>query len=290
MLTIFATPKDFTREFDIIQRNALSSWCAISEEIEIIIIGDSLGAKEAAKLFNAKYIKNVETSPQGIPTISGLFETAEKFANNKMLCYVNADIIMPNNFLDVISNFLNQTRKFMAVGHRWDLDINDLIDFEKSEECKNFWSYANKNSKKHACTGIDYFIFMKGTFKNLPSLAIGRFGWDNWLLWKARSMRIPLIDVSNEIFAIHQDHSYRFDNFKSKSDVLMSDDRKNNQEKIDEQTLNLLDANYQLLNGKIEKKRSRAFINRNLGKLPIIFPKFSLLLNIYKRFYRRYLL
>ena len=206
-----------------------------------------------------------------------------------MLCYVNADIILPKNFLDVISNFLNQRRKFMAVGYRWDLDINDLIDFEKPEECKKFWSYANNNSKKHACTGIDYFIFRKSTFKILPSLAIGRFGWDNWLLWKVRRMRIPLIDLSNEIFAIHQEHSYCYDDFKSKSDILNSDDGKNNQEKIDGKTLNLLDTNYHLVNGEIEKKRSREYTDRNLGKLPIIFPEFSLFFIIYKKLYRRVL-
>ena len=84
MLTIFTTPKDFTGEFDFIQRNALYSWRSISEEIEIIIIGDSLGAKKAAKLISAKYIQDVATSSQGTPTISGLLETGEKCANNNM--------------------------------------------------------------------------------------------------------------------------------------------------------------------------------------------------------------
>ena len=146
MLTIFTTPKDFTGEFDIIQRNALFSWRAISEEIEIIIIGDSLGVKEAAKLINAEYIKNVEISPRGIPTISGLFETAEKCANNNMLCYVNADIILPKNFLDVVTILSMQSKKFMAVGHRWDLDVVKKINFNDEKECKTFWSYANNNS------------------------------------------------------------------------------------------------------------------------------------------------
>ena len=290
MLTIFTTPKDFTGEFDFIQRNALCSWRAISEDIEIIVIGDSLGAKEAAELYSAEYIKDVETSPQGIPTISGLFETAEKRADNNLLCYVNADIILPKIFLDTISILIGKRRRFMAVGHRWDLDVVESIDFEDNMVFSKFWEDAYNKAKKHACTGIDYFIFKKGTFKNILDLAIGRFGWDNWLLWKARRMRIPLIDMSDGIFAIHQDHSYSFNKFNNKSDILMSDDGKNNQIKTDEQMLNLLDANYHLVNGKIEKKRSRDFINRNLAKLPIIFPEFSLPLIIYKKLYRKYLL
>tara|TARA_B100001123_G_C15305522_1_gene1022552 strand:- start:1684 stop:2565 length:882 start_codon:yes stop_codon:yes gene_type:complete len=288
VVTIFSTPKDFSGEFDIIQRNAMNSWRAISEEIEIIIIGESLGAKDAAKSISAKYIKNVETSNEGTPTISGLFGVAEKYANNNILCYVNADIILPKNFLGLISILLNEKRKFMTVGYRWDLDVPDPIDFRDDKILGAFWENAKKNAKKHACTGIDYFIFKKGTFKNMLDLAIGRFGWDNWLLWKVRRMRIPLIDVSNEIFAIHQNHSYRFGDFKSESSILSNSESIHNQNKIDGKTLNLLDANYHLDYGKIKKKGSKEFINRNLGKLPIIFPEFSLLLKIYKKLYRKY--
>ena len=178
----------------------------------------------------------------------------------------------------------------MAVGHRWDLDVAESIDFKDDMVFRKFWENAYKKAKKHACTGIDYFIFKKGTFKNILDLAIGRFGWDNWLLWKVRRMRIPLIDMSDEIFVIHQDHSYSFDNFKNKTDILKNDDGKNNQIKIDGQTLNLLDANYHLVNKRIKKKRSSEFINRNLGKLPMIFPEFSILLLLYKKFYRRFIL
>ena len=37
----------------------------------------------------------------------------------------------------------------------------------------------------------------------------------------------------------------------------------------------------------VKKKDSEEFVNRNLGKLPIIFPEFSTLLVIYKKTYRR---
>ena len=290
MITLFSTHKNFTGIFDIIQTNALNNWRSISPDIQIIIIGNSKGSKEIASSINADYVPEVKCSPEGTPLLEDLFRIAQSRARNPIMIYVNADIILPKNFLDVVNILSMQSKKFMAVGHRWDLDVVKKINFNDEKECKIFWSYANKKSKKHACTGIDYFIFRKSTFKILPSLAIGRFGWDNWLLWKVRSMRIPLIDLSNEIFAIHQEHSYCYDDFKSKSDILNSDDGKNNQEKTDGKTLNLLDTNYHLVNGEIEKKRSREYTNRNLGKLPIIFPEVSLPLTIYKKLYRKYLL
>ena len=55
MITIFSTHKNFEGIFNTIQINALSSWRALSTEIEIIIFGDSKGGKEAANEINAKY-------------------------------------------------------------------------------------------------------------------------------------------------------------------------------------------------------------------------------------------
>ena len=53
-----------------------------------------------------------------------------------------------------------------------------------------------------------------------------------------------------------------------------------------DKVLNLLDADFSIVNGKIEKKTSKEYIYRNLGKLSIIFPEFSLFLNIYAKLYR----
>ena len=287
MLTIFTTTKDFIGEFDIIQKNALQSWRALSEDIEIIIIGESIGGQEVAKNVDGKYITKVKTSHENIPTIGGLFETAEANGKYDILCYVNADIILPGSLLYALEVLKEINKRFLAVGHRWDLDVNESIDFKGSNDIEKFWSYAKNKSIKHAPTGIDYFIFRKNTFKNIPPLAIGRFGWDNWLLWKARRMRIPLIDLSNGIFAIHQNHSYNFKGFESKNDVLNSNDGLLNQQEIGENTLNLLDANYYFSKRSIKKNNSKEFKNRNLGKLHMIFPELSFLLTIYKKIYRR---
>ncbi len=290
MISLFTTTKDFEGEYITIQKNALCNWRSISDEIQIIIIGASNGAKEAANAIKAEYIEDVETSILGTPTIPGLFKTAEKYAHYNILCYVNADILFPDNFSDIINILSNQMGKIMAVGHRWDLKIHGLIDFDNFIERKKFWNNAKAKSHKHACTGIDYFIFKKGTLRNLPPLIIGRFGWDNWLLWKTRRMRIPLIDLSDNLFAIHQSHSYKGNNFNSALDILQSDEGKLNEKLTKGKRLNLLDTNYQIMNGKLVKKESREFINRNLGKLAIIYPEFSFPLKIYKKLYRKYLL
>ncbi len=290
MVSIFTTAKDFINEFKIIQNNSFNSWRALSNRIEIIIIGDSSGVSVAAKSIQAIHIKEVEKTVNGTPTLSGLFHVAQKIAKNEILCFVNADIIFHHNFINVISSLKDFNKNFLAVGYRWDFDVNDRIQFFDNESNNKFWSTAKQKSKRHACTGIDYFIFKRGSFKNVPKLAIGRFGWDNWLLWNARRRRIPLIDVSNDLYAIHQNHSYKFGQFREKSDIMKGAEGQVNSDLIKDKTLNLLDANYYMMNGEIKKNTSKAFKNRNLGKLPLIFPECIYFLNIYKRLYRRFFL
>ena len=85
--------------------------------------------------------------------------------------------------------------------------------------------------------------------------------------------------------AIHQNHDYRV---YTDPKLFPEPDSRANKKLHGANTLNLLDTNYHLVNGRIEKKGSREFVNRNLGKLPIIFPEFSFLLTRYKKLYRRY--
>ena len=48
MITIFTHTKPFIEHFDIIQYNAIKSWRAISDDVEIIIYGDAEGSDNMA--------------------------------------------------------------------------------------------------------------------------------------------------------------------------------------------------------------------------------------------------
>ena len=135
MITIFTTPKDFNNEFEIIQKNAINSWRALSKEVEIIIFGDSNGAREISLDVKAVHIPDVKCSPNGVPILSDLFNQANQIASNELLMFINADIILPDNFLDVIS-ILKKKRQFLMVGHRWDMDIDYYVNFNNENKKK----------------------------------------------------------------------------------------------------------------------------------------------------------
>ena len=285
MITLFATTKSFTDIFKTIQLNALNSWRALSNDIQIIIFGDSVGSKKAAEEIGADFVPDVRCSSQGTPFLSDIFLQADKRAKFPIMAFINADIILPNNFLETIPIAQKRIHNFLMVGHRWDMDVKKNINFNDPKENKLFWEVAKKLSTRHECTGIDYFIFNRGTFQNLPNLTIGRFGWDNWLLWKTRRMRIPLIDVSDGIFAIHQNHSYVFNKFKGKSDILSGTESENNQQITKGNTLNILDCTHEYFEGKIRRKTDKASRIRSLHRLPMIFPELAIPIKLYRRLY-----
>ena len=102
-----------------------------------------------------------------------MFNQARAIAKFDILLFVNADIILPENFLSsAVYSVKKKFKKFLLVGYRWDLDFNQKINFSDEIKKKEFWDFANLNSNKHGCTGIDYFLFNKHLFKNLPDFII----------------------------------------------------------------------------------------------------------------------
>ena len=290
MITIFCTPKNFEGIFDVIQKNAIRSWRKVSSEIEIIIFGDSFGAKEVASEVNGIYYPKIKCSKNGVPLLSDLFDKANKISVNDTLMFINADIIIPKNIFDSIKIIRNQFQNFLSVGSRWDLDVDQLINFEKEDIVKLFWEKANNYSVRSSPAAIDYFIFNKNSIKKIPDFVIGRPGYDNWLLWYARRNLIPLIDLSNEIRVIHQNHHFNFHNLKQDPKIYYEEDGLNNRKIHGNKVLNLLDANYELINGMINKKKSKEWFDRNLRSLPQIFPEISFVLKLYRKIYRKYLI
>lgn len=288
MITIFSTPKNFEGIFDIIQKNAINSWRALGNDIEIIIFGDSKGAKEIAENVAAIYIPIVKKSSNGVPILSDLFAQAEEIAKYKILTFINADIMLPFNFIDIFKKIEIRFKKFLMVGYRWDLEIKEEINFEKINDIQVFWKNLLINAKKHPSSGIDFFIFKKETFRSLPDFIIGRPGYDNWLIWHARRRLIPVVDISNKIRVIHQNHHFNFHNINKDPKIHLEEDGLENKRLAEDNYLNLKDCNYEIIDDKIIKKEKYDFKNRNLGRLEIIYPELYYFFFLYKRLIRRF--
>lgn len=206
MLTIFTSPKSFQGHINVIQNNAIRSWTLLRPECDIILFGNEDGTAAASEKFSARHIPRVECNEYGTPLISAMFKTAQELSGYPLVCYVNADIILTSDFLPAIQRVPFQ--KFLAVGQRWDIDIKEPMEFDNTDWEKALRPRLLQAGKLHPPTGIDYFVFTKGIYQDIPPLTVGRAGWDMWMIFRARSLKIPVIDATQVITAVHQNHDY----------------------------------------------------------------------------------
>jgi hypothetical protein len=207
-LTIFTAPKPFTNpHIALIQRNAIQSWIALGDQIEVILIGEEEGLAEVAKEFDLPHYPNVKRNNYGTPLVSDIFHLARQHAKADMLCYINADVILTPDVLSAMMITAAKWDEFLIVGQRWDLDVREPIVYDEAW-VKLLRADVAKRGRLHPAGGSDYFLFPKECFKRMPDFAIGRAGWDNWMFYEARQKGWPLVDASKSLMIIHQDHDY----------------------------------------------------------------------------------
>jgi hypothetical protein len=210
MVTIFTTPKPFRGHISVIQRNALKSWTLLHPDVEVILFGDEEGAAEAARELGIRHEAHVERNELGTNLLDYMFGKAEAIARHDVLCYVNCDIVLTDDFLRAVERLRAAYPRFLMVGRRWDTTITAPIDFSDPSWGEKARSFALSSNAQRDEWWIDYFVFTRGLWgRDLPAFAVGRARWDNWMVWKALDSKLPVVDASRAVVAVHQNHDYK---------------------------------------------------------------------------------
>ncbi|HET8923503.1 MAG TPA: hypothetical protein VFN26_10965 [Candidatus Acidoferrum sp.] len=211
MLTFFTTAKPFLGHSNVIQRNALGSWKRLHPDVEIILFGDDEGAGKVAQESGIRHEMHVERDQRGLKRLDYMFSKAQAVARHDLLCYINCDIILTKDFVLALKRVKQAHRQFLMVGRRRDMQINEGCDFEREDWQAQLRARALEKAKVRTPEWIDYFAFSRGLYgADLPPFVVGRVFWDNWLVWKAREEKYPVIDASAVIMAVHQNHDYGY--------------------------------------------------------------------------------
>jgi len=210
MLTIFSTPKPFLGHIDVIQRNAIQSWKRIDPNVEIILFGDEEGTAAVAHEFGLLHVPTVPKNEHGTKLLRGFFEPAQSVARYDLLCYINCDIMMLPSFADSVRRVAGCFPRFLMVGQRWNTDVLEPWNFSCADWDKQLVRFVSERGSLLDETGIDYFVFPRGLYQNMPALVIGRIWWDHWLIWRARSLGAPVVNATQVVMAVHQNHDYSY--------------------------------------------------------------------------------
>lgn len=207
LITLFSAPKPYNDErIRTIQENAISSWCQLPD-VQILLMGQELGLREAAERHGVTYVPEVQRNKSGTPLISSMVQIARERSQSPLLCIVNADMIVMQDFVAAAKTLVQMEPRFVFVSRRWDLDVETLVGFSEGWQ-ERMAGAARERGALHRPAGSDLFLFPRSCYADLPEFAIGRAGWDNWMIYKARKEHWPVIDGTPSLTLIHQNHDY----------------------------------------------------------------------------------
>jgi hypothetical protein len=206
VLTLFSIPKPFTGDAGDRQRNALASWRALGDDVEVILVGDDEGVSGAAATTGVGHVGDVARNEAGTPRLDDAFRRLDAVARHPLRCFVNADIVLLDDFLPALRCLLGWRSHWLALGRSRDaflpIGAADRADWQT-------------DVRRRALAGVlrgagamDWFVFERALFADLPPFAVGRAGFDNWMVWRARSLRVPVVDATADVVAVHQSHGY----------------------------------------------------------------------------------
>ena len=208
MLTLFSIPRAFEGHANTIQCNAIESWLRTNAQCEVILCGNDDGVASAAQALGVRHLPDVATTPYGTPYFDAALSTVLHHTHNPMICFINSDIVLVDDLLQCLRPIAFP--EFLVIGQRLNMDIHMPMDFLNERWRQNLKSQAMHTGAPGNHWGMDYFIFPRHCcITDMPPLIVGRNFFDNWIVWRAWELDIPIIDASRAICAVHQNHDYQ---------------------------------------------------------------------------------
>ena len=255
LLTIFTAPKSFRDpHIAVIQRNALQSWLHLGDEVEVLLVGTEDGMTQVAQENGVMQLPNVRCNEQGTPLVSSIFDLARQASQSPLLAYVNADILFLPDLVQGARQVAQQAEKFLMIGQRWDLEVKEPLDYSSGWE-QRLRQDVSQRGELHLPAGSDYFVFPRSLFGELPEFAIGRAGWDNWMIYHARQQNWPVVDATPSVMVIHQNHDYGHLPGGKPHYELPESDRNQALAGGSARMFMILDSSHELRHGKLRRPR-----------------------------------
>ncbi len=204
---IFSTLKPGTGLAGIQQTNAVSSWIKLG--LEVALFGSESGTAALAQKLGAHHFANVRTNEYGTPLLSDMFAQArDRFDQCDLFIYCNGDIILTPAFVQSAEKAAQEHDRFQMIGRRWNLDLSEPVDYSSDAWLGDIEFAIQQRAILGGIGALDYFVFSRAAFPDMPDMAVGRAGWDNWMVGQALERGIPLLNASFAAPVIHQNHEY----------------------------------------------------------------------------------
>ncbi len=231
VLSLFTVLKPFEGQADLHQRNAIASWQALGDEVEILLFSDTEIPADLQASF--KCFDILKTNDSGTPLLDEVFRIAAEDGRGQLRAYINADILLDSRWLDAIKQLAGSPHEsFLAIGRRTELEVDETLGSEPEEILKNIasrFAEAERDGESASIMCKDYFVFTREMYTTIPEFAIGRGNWDNWMVAHAKSLDVPVVNIAEVAPVIHQKHGYAHVKGGRLSAYVRGEEARNNQ-------------------------------------------------------------
>lgn len=153
--------------------------------------------------------RDIVRNESDTPILPDLFAKVERnHKDEELFAYVNSDIILFPDFAEALEVLDKLLPKFLMVGRRWNWQRPRPLKLDDLDRNKDMFVREVMRHGKLFNPATDYFGFRRGTFDydEWPKFAIGRYYWDAWIWWHALQEGIPVVDCTQAVLAVHQNH------------------------------------------------------------------------------------
>ena len=117
-----------------------------------------------------------------------MVQQVERKTDSEVLMYANGDLLFEEG-ISVVIGRIDIYGDFLLTGQRIDI-------------------LADGSKRLHRPSGMDYFVFRRGMFHDLPKVLMGRAHCDSALVAYCLRKNIPVVDASFALRVEHQFHDY----------------------------------------------------------------------------------
>jgi hypothetical protein len=211
MVTFFSIAKPFRDQIRTIQRNAIASWLGVCPGAEVVLYGDDYGTLDACSEFRIRYGGPIGRSEFGRHLVSDAFRRIAKDGARDILAYINCDIIVLDDFRQMLGALARAgLREYLLSARRHCLSVEHALPLAHAAERRTLRAEVSARARLDGPSAMDCFVFPRTLEFDLPPFSVGEIAWDNWMVYSARSRRIPVIDATPDCMLIHQDHAPAF--------------------------------------------------------------------------------
>ena len=211
LLTMFTTCPNLEGK-RYIYGNTIRNWHLLSPDIIPVLFTDEDTSDPKSIAYFAiqqgwYVLPMPATSTEGVPVLRHMFLVAQKKFYTKFYGYANCDILFDQNLTDTLRSLQTSVDeghidKLLVVGRRRNWSVGKEVRLRKLSQVGH---YA-KDSSLFRSDAQDYFLTTRDGYPwtCIPDFVVGRMGYDNWLVVAALVNKIPVIDATETVTALHQ--------------------------------------------------------------------------------------